>query len=339
MENVVHRGVLDRPEVLQLFASQFGVATVRQLVAVGVSERAIGRARQRGVIAAVLPGCARARGLSADLPAARDGRPARSAERRAASTGRPPAQLLRTARDAEPSDPACHVRTTTGTSAARLAATDVQHVGSISSRGRHRRDDGLRVRRAAADAARPWPHGSTDFRFERAAEDAWHLRLISPAARPPTSSAVASRDRADSVSRRMRAVARACRSAGLGRAQSGFELKVARARGARPVFRNLCRQHPLTLANGEVIHLDLAWPEHHARLRTRTLVVARRRPRPACRPAAAPGLRGGRLACRVLRRVGGDAISQLSGPRSRRSTISAAACSAPRDRVASPWSL
>ena len=56
MEHTLPRGVLDRPPALRLFASQFGVATVRQLVELGISERAIGRAKQRGVLAVVLPG-------------------------------------------------------------------------------------------------------------------------------------------------------------------------------------------------------------------------------------------------------------------------------------------
>ena len=56
METIAHRGVLDRPEALRLFAAQFGVATVRQLVRAGVPERTIDRAKQRGVISGVLPG-------------------------------------------------------------------------------------------------------------------------------------------------------------------------------------------------------------------------------------------------------------------------------------------
>ncbi len=93
------------------------------------------------------------------------------------------------------------------------------------------------------------------YRFERAAEDAWHRGLVRPD------------DAADYLAR----VRRSGRTGvtrfehwlehvSLRPAQSGFEQDVVdairRAGLPEPV-----RQHPLRLPSGELIHLDLAWPD------------------------------------------------------------------------------
>ncbi|MGI9643694.1 MAG: hypothetical protein ACR2O6_00100 [Ilumatobacteraceae bacterium] len=94
------------------------------------------------------------------------------------------------------------------------------------------------------------------FRFERAAEDAWHLGLTTPA----EAAAYLERHR--------------CRGKdGVARMESWLEKALDQARPAQSELeRDLLdalervglppavRQHPLTLLDGETIHLDVAWP-------------------------------------------------------------------------------
>jgi hypothetical protein len=96
-----------------------------------------------------------------------------------------------------------------------------------------------------------------DHRFERAAEDAWHLKLLTP------QSAAVFLDEQRGSGRR--GVARFDRWLGHARArqrpsQSGFEVDVIDAlRGAG--LPEPTRQHPVMLRTGEVVHLDIAWPD------------------------------------------------------------------------------
>jgi hypothetical protein len=96
-----------------------------------------------------------------------------------------------------------------------------------------------------------------DHRFERAAEDAWHLGLVTPGQAADFLDAIRGRGRTG-VARLERwldkTAARARPS------QSGFELDVIEAL-SRAGLPEPQRQYPLTLANGEMIHLDIAWPE------------------------------------------------------------------------------
>ena len=93
-------------------------------------------------------------------------------------------------------------------------------------------------------------------RFERAAEDAWHLGLV----RPDDAAAYLAR-----VRRSGRTGVRVFelwleKTALQPRpSQSGFEVDVIQAL-VRIGLPDPVRQHPLKLPNGEVIHVDLAWP-------------------------------------------------------------------------------
>jgi hypothetical protein len=94
------------------------------------------------------------------------------------------------------------------------------------------------------------------FRFERAAEDAWHLGLVTPAAAADYLERHRCRGK-DGV-----ATMDAWLERVLGRsrpAQSDLELDLLDALGhvglPEPV-----RQHPLRLPTGDTIHLDIAWP-------------------------------------------------------------------------------
>lgn len=94
------------------------------------------------------------------------------------------------------------------------------------------------------------------FRFDRAAEDAWHLGLITPseATRYLEAHRCRGKDGVATLERWLDASASQRRPA-----QSGLEQDVIdalRRVGLPPPVR----QHRLTLPNGEVIHLDIAWP-------------------------------------------------------------------------------
>ncbi len=193
MEHNIHRGVLDRPEALRLFASQFGVATMRQLVD---HRRARADARPRPATRGHRRGASR-------------GRRARRASRRRFASGRWPPSCsaggdsfleradrrapLRSAGDAEAAD-------RTGDQHARARACCRTGCGRRSVRGSIGRDV-VRARRRVAyrhtaeDAARYLAARLQRRRFERAAEDAWHLRLSRPSRPPQYLERVAARGR------------------------------------------------------------------------------------------------------------------------------------------------
>lgn len=94
-------------------------------------------------------------------------------------------------------------------------------------------------------------------RFEKIAEQMWHLHLITPVEADAYLTAVRRQGRSG-VARFERwlehAVARKRPS------QSGLEIDLATALEHLPIPKPL-RQMPLTLGNAETIHLDLAWPD------------------------------------------------------------------------------
>jgi len=95
------------------------------------------------------------------------------------------------------------------------------------------------------------------FRFERAAEDAWHRGLVTPEDAAVYLDENRCRGK-DGVSTMERWLERA-----LGRArpaQSDLERALLEALELLELPEPV-RQHPLLLRTGEIIHLDLAWPE------------------------------------------------------------------------------
>ena len=95
------------------------------------------------------------------------------------------------------------------------------------------------------------------FRFERAAEDAWHLGLISPAAAEVYLEAHRCRGK-DGVSTMERWLERCAARARPSQSDLERDLLDALDRlGLPPAVR----QHPLTLSSSEIIHFDIAWPE------------------------------------------------------------------------------
>jgi very-short-patch-repair endonuclease len=95
------------------------------------------------------------------------------------------------------------------------------------------------------------------FRFERAAEDAWHLGLITPDAAAQYLEAHRCRGK-DGVSTMERWLDR---TSGRRRpAQSELERDLLQAI-ERTGLPSPVRQHPLVLPDGALIHVDIAWPE------------------------------------------------------------------------------
>ncbi len=99
--------------------------------------------------------------------------------------------------------------------------------------------------------------GFNQFRFERAAEDAWNLGLIDP----PGAAEYLEAHRCRGKDGVMRLETWLDRALGRSRAtQSNLERRLIEALEAAGL-PSPERQYPLTLANGEVIHLDIAWPD------------------------------------------------------------------------------
>lgn len=93
--------------------------------------------------------------------------------------------------------------------------------------------------------------------FERAAEDAWHLGLVSPTSAAEYLEAHRCRGK-DGVARLERWLAK---TVGQARpAQSELELRLLEAleRAGAPTPQ---RQHPIRLPDGRTIHVDIAWPD------------------------------------------------------------------------------
>jgi hypothetical protein len=252
MEHTKHHGVLDRPDVLRLFAAQFGVAATSQLADLGVTDRTLARARQRGVVRPVLrsvvelaefPPTFRQRCMAAQLfGGERSLLEATTAGHLYGLRAMPirPIRLVTATRRRGDVPDWLHVRFSTW--------TDLDDVSV--------RDDGLRI-------ARPLPMllglatHLDDRRFERAAEDAWHLGLATPQQAAAYLAGMAGRGRIG-FPRFARWVDRAIVRARP--AQSGLELEVAAAAVAAGLPEP-ARQHPVRLADGTLIHLDLAWPD------------------------------------------------------------------------------
>lgn len=243
--------MIDHPDVLSLFTRQFGVASTVQLVALGVSARSVGRARARCSIERVLPGVYRLAGTELSFE------------------GRCMAVLLYFG-------PAAYLSGVTAAAlygfrsmARKRIEVTVPPTVYVSVPGwiRIRRSawvepddvvtrlDGLRLSsplRTLFTLAAEF----NEHRFERAAEDAWHLGLVSPDQASEYLATVRRSGRRgvarfeawlDSVAARTKP------------SQSGLELDVVDAI-RRAGLPEPDRQHPLRLLSGELIHIDVAWP-------------------------------------------------------------------------------
>lgn len=245
-------GVIDRPDVLALLAAQFWVADVAQLTAVGVSARSINRARQRGTVVNILPGVVRLAGSDETFESRAMALQLHAGARSFLSGVTAGAlhglrQMPRSFVEITVPEPGTMVMPGWGRQA-RTSWIDVERDITV-------RPDGLRV---ATPLRMLFRLATTfnDHRFERAAEDAWHLDLVTPDDAADYLATIRKRGRAG-VKRFERWLEKT--AARTRPSQSGLELDVLDA-VRRAGLPEPDRQHPLTLRTGEVIHIDLAWP-------------------------------------------------------------------------------
>lgn len=242
--------MLDRVDVLTLFGSQFGVATSDQLAGLGIARSTIRRTRDRGAIVALLPGvfmlAGRRRTFGTDAMAAQlyygDD---------AYLTGTT-AGAFHGLREM----PRGFVQVSTFGRSRLRAAPWVKHTCTphVARDDVWHRDDGFRVASPLLTLAIL----SIKFnlhRFGRAAEDAWHRKLITPSSL--AAYLEAHRGAGHPGSRVMHAWVN--RTDGRTRpSHTGFEMDVIDALLAAGLPEPE-RQHPLMLLSGELIHFDIAW--------------------------------------------------------------------------------
>lgn len=245
--------MINRPEVLALFAAQHWVASLEQLRALGVPATTVKRAQRSGVVTTVIPGVVRMMG-SADTFASRA-----------------MALQLHVGRDVFISGASAGVLYGLRSMPRRIVECTIGEDRKVvmppwgrvtqTSWFEPARDvqvlaDGLRVATPLRMLFR-LAGVFNDHRFQRAAEDCWHRQLVTPEAAAEYLAAVRRSGRTG-VTRfehwleRMSFQSRP--------SQSGLEQDVldALVRAGLPEPE---RQLPLILPSGELIHVDLAWPE------------------------------------------------------------------------------
>jgi len=241
------------PHVHEFLASQHGVATHQQLLELGMSRNTIARRRCDGTFIAVLPRVVRlvgapdsfeARAMALQLhcgPMSYLSGSTAGALHGMRSMSRRRVEITLPERSRIVRPPWTSFRGTNWIDLRRDAMT---------------LDNGLRAAspvRMLFGFAADW----NQHRFERAAEDAWHLGLVTPALAATFLEDVRRSGRAgiehferwlDKTLPRERP------------SQSGLELDLLDA-VRRLGLPEPERQHPLGLRDGSVIHLDLAWPD------------------------------------------------------------------------------
>jgi hypothetical protein len=252
VETTPTAGVINRPDVLALLARQHWVVGLRQLDALGVSRSAVKRASAAGLVVRVHRGVLRLAGVELSL-AGRALALQLAAGPTAFASG-PTAGALHGLRDMptqrievtvkeerRPDVPGAH----------RIVLTSwLDEDRDITPR-----PDGLRI----ASPLRTLFGLASQFnqhRFERAAEDAWHKGLVTPQAAADYLAAI--RQSGKKGVRRMEQWLE--RTTFLRPAQSGLELDFL-AMIEQVGLPTPVRQLPLTLLSGEIIHLDIAWPD------------------------------------------------------------------------------
>lgn len=242
---------MENSEVVAVIRGQFGVASVAQLIGCGVSTRTVRRARDRGALVEMLRGVLR----SAAFPDTFEAR----AMAALLACG-PHSFLSGTTAGAVHGLRSMPRHRIAVTAPGRRYAqwprwVDVSSTGWLEPRHLVRRGP-LRISsplRTLLELAAEF----NDYRFERAAEDAWNLKLVTPAdaAEFLKAARASGRHGVTRFERWLRSTIDRDRAS-----QSSLEMTVLDAirRAGLPEPQ---RQFPLTLPNGEVIHLDLAWPD------------------------------------------------------------------------------
>lgn len=246
--------MIHRPGVIALLGSQYWVAQVRQLGSIGVSRQSVAAAVSRGVLERPMHGIV-------GLPGHWDTFEGRCmAAQLAAGSG---SYLSGTTAGrlyglrAMPDHPIIVTAHTRHPVVLAPWATLVR-TSWLDQEPRPDRADRLRPSspsRMLFDLAATLP----DRRFMRAAEDAWHLGLVTPTAAADFLQRIRRQGRTG-VARFERWLDHVISTAQSRPAETGLEQLLAdlarRAGLPEPV-----RQHPLTLPSGRPISLDLAWPD------------------------------------------------------------------------------
>lgn len=247
------------PELLRLFQVQHGVAAISQLCDLDIDRSSVWRSRRRRDLLDILPGIVRlasapetfeTRAMAAQLQAAPDGFLCGFTAGRIRGMRDLPSQRISTMIPRRlPGDRArCHQRTPLP-----------RWVDRSESNWHDERDVDLlgpfRVERAESMlftiASR-----TNDYRFERIAEKAWNLKIITPQGMAEYVEEYRRRGRSgvarvvrwlDNVGIRTRPM------------QSDFEVDVLDA-VRRLGLPEPLKQYPLVVLSGETLHLDLAWP-------------------------------------------------------------------------------
>ena len=245
--------VMNRADVLELFAHQHWVASGHQLRERGVSASALDRAVQRGAVERVHRGVFKVAGARLDVE------------------GTALALQLLAGPDAFLSGPTAgflHGLRGMPTSPIEVAIPEVRRAALPAphrlvrtswieeARDVEQRSDGIRVatplRTLFGLARRFGQH-----RFERAAEDVWHQGLVTPDEAGDYLAAIRKSGKTGVIRMEQWLERTTLRQRP---SQSGLELDfvdmIERIGLPTPV-----RQLPLTLRSGETIHLDLAWPD------------------------------------------------------------------------------
>jgi len=233
-------------------ARQFGTITRRQLLESGASASSITRARRRGLLVDLLPGVYR----FASSPESFMMR-AMAVQHAFAPVGYLNGWTAgRLAGLRKMPDRPIHVTVPTGVNRTLPSWIDCHRSRWYDDADRTIRPDGLIVatplRMLFSMAA-----AFNQYRFERAAEDAWHLGLVTPPDAWDYLQAHRCRGK-DGVATFERWLERA-----LDRSrptQSDLERDLIEALERRPLPVPE-RQFPLVLADGQTVHLDIAWPD------------------------------------------------------------------------------
>lgn len=244
--------MLQRPDVMALFARQRWVAASSQLVGLGLGERTVTRAIRRGEVERVVgpvvgiigrPDSFDARCLAIHL----------AAGRRGYLSGQSAGHLYGLRQmQTTPIEYTMPYRL-------RFSTPDWARLVRSSwpdDEPRPTRDDDLAVSsplRMLLDVAAALPQR----RFERAAEDAWHRELVSPTQARAYLDRIrrSGRPGISTMERWLEHVEHQRRPAATGLELLLIEL-ARRAGLPQPE-----RQHPLRLRTGVLIHLDIAWPD------------------------------------------------------------------------------
>jgi Transcriptional regulator, AbiEi antitoxin len=245
--------VMNRNDVVELFARQHWVASGRQLRGIRVSASALDRSLQRGAIVRVHRGVFRLAGAALDFEGTA------LALQLLAGPGAflsgPTAGCLHGLRGmpTEPIEVAIpEVRRAALPTPHRLVRTS----WIDEDRDVQVRDDGICVAtplRMLFGLARRF----NQHRFERAAEDVWHQGLVAPDDAAAYLAAIRKSGKAGVIRMEQWLEKASFRARP---AQSGLELDFI-AMIEQIGLPTPVRQLPLTLPSGETIHLDLAWPD------------------------------------------------------------------------------